>query len=230
MVKISVILVDSKFSGNVGAVARVMKNFGCNSLILVSPSCKIDVEAKNRAKHAQDILDSAIVLNSFEELRNMFDTLIGTTGIIGSDYNVLRSPVLLNDLKEKILGYDGSLGLVFGREDDGLYQSELSICDFSLHIPSSPVYPVLNLSHAVAVTLYEIFSVERGINLLEEHKALSFEEKNVLLREVDRIIDKTFFCTEDERENQRSIWKKFVGKAMLTKREGFALIGFLKKL
>ena len=54
---ISIILVEPKIQGNIGAIARVMKNFGYTKLILVNPKCKIGKEARNRAKNAQEILD-----------------------------------------------------------------------------------------------------------------------------------------------------------------------------
>lgn len=230
MNNISIILVEPAISGNVGAIARSMANFGFENLILINSKCEIGEEARNRAKHAQKVLDNINHYDSFENLFEEFDTVIGTTGIIGTDYNITRSPVLPKELSEKLNEYNGRIALVFGRESDGLYNEELKKCDFSIHIPTNKEYSVLNLSHAVTIVLYELFSNKKSEEIKEEHLALTNHEKKVLLDVVEQIIDETKFATEDERENQKIIWNKFIGKAMLTKREGFGLIGFLKKL
>ncbi|HEC87103.1 MAG TPA: RNA methyltransferase, partial [Thermoplasmatales archaeon] len=68
MTEYCVVLVEPKYSGNIGAVARCMKNFDVSSLYLINP-CKIDDEARARAMHAQEILDNAKIFDTFEEAR-----------------------------------------------------------------------------------------------------------------------------------------------------------------
>ena len=65
---IQIALVEPKTSGNVGAIARVMKNFGYSKLILVNPSCSIDQECKNRAKHAQDVLNKVKIVKDISSI------------------------------------------------------------------------------------------------------------------------------------------------------------------
>jgi len=65
MVSYSVIVVEPKTGGNIGAIARSMANFGLKELILVNPK-ELGDEAYTRAMHAQDILDNAVIVENFE--------------------------------------------------------------------------------------------------------------------------------------------------------------------
>ena len=96
---ISVVLIEPENQGNIGAVARAMKNFGFSDLILINPKCRIGKEAKNRAKHSQEILNKIKIKNK-DYLKN-FDYLIGTTARLGTDYNIPRSPLYPDELQKK---------------------------------------------------------------------------------------------------------------------------------
>lgn len=217
-----IILIEPQTPGNIGAIARSMKNFGFKQLVLVNP-CKITQDARNRAKHAQEILDNAIIIDSFNELK--YDMLIGTTAITGKDYNIIRSPMLPEELELE----EGKIGLVFGREDTGLRNEELSKLDFAVRIPTSDEYPTLNLSHAATILMYEFTKKELGKDIRDKHKLASHKEKEVLMNIIEESISNTSFRAEHEADTQRKVWKKLVGKGMLTKREIYALIGFMKK-
>lgn len=228
MNKISVVLVETANSGNLGAVARVMANFGLSELVLVKPKCSIDEEARKRAKHAQGVLKGIKVVNDFNVLKKKFDLIIGTTGKIGTDYNVVRSPVLSYELAEFISGKKGKIALVFGSEEKGLSNEHLSLCDFVVHIPSSKKYSVLNISHSVGIILYEL---SKSINdVRSNHVLASFKEKEVILELLDEIIGGLKFRAPSEKVTQKKVWRRIVGKSMITKRESFALIGLLKKI
>ncbi|MFW5852562.1 MAG: RNA methyltransferase, partial [Nanoarchaeota archaeon] len=143
---IDIVLVEPEIAGNIGAVARVMKNFGFNSLVLVNPKCDPkSSEAVCRAKNAQDVLENLRTVGSIDELS--YNHKIGTTGKLGSDYNISRSPTTPSEFAEDIPS--GKTGIFFGRESHGLTNEEIVMMDFLLTIPSNPEYPILNLSHAV---------------------------------------------------------------------------------
>jgi tRNA/rRNA methyltransferase len=217
-----IILIEPQISGNIGAIARSMKNFGFENLILINP-CKIDQEARNRAKHAQEILDNATVLNSFDELD--YDLLVGTSAITGKDYNLARSPIMPHELELP----KGKIGLVFGREDTGLRNEELLKLDFTVRIPTNPEYPTMNLSHASTILMYEFSKHRLGEDIRKKHLLAKSEEKKVLLSLIDDLISNTDFRSEHEALTQRKVWKKMIGKSMLTQREIYALLGFIKK-
>lgn len=225
------VLVGPNNSGNVGAVARVMANFGFSKLILVEPRCEIDEVARNRAKHAQSILNKSKVM-SFSEVLESHDVCVATTGIRCTDYNVVRSPIVLQDAVPKLLGLSksGSIALIFGREDAGLSNDELRLADFVVTIPSSDKYSILNLSQSVGIFLYALASSKFQPEIDKVHKLASKREKDELLDQINRIVEFTKFRTVDEKKTQLLVWKKIIGKANPTKREAYALIGFLKKI
>ncbi|RLF62628.1 MAG: RNA methyltransferase, partial [Thermoplasmata archaeon] len=152
-----VVLVEPKYSGNVGAVARVMMNFDFSNLYLVNP-CELDKDCFSRAMHASSIIENAKIFDSFEKAIKDLDFLVATSSVAtDSEKKHLRKAILVEDFSKKILEVDGRIGLIFGREDFGLYNSEIEKCDLLVKIPTSEKYPSLNLSHAVCITLYNLY-------------------------------------------------------------------------
>jgi len=230
MAQLAVVLVGVEHPGNLGAVARAMKNFGVSRLLLVDPACSPhDPEAQNRAKWANDVL-AATSTGSWELLEE-FDLVVGTTGQLGNDYNLPRTPLTPRQLGERVAETmdEATIALVFGRESDGLTNEEMARCDFSVTIPTNPDYPTLNLSHAVAITLYELTNTNGGRAHQERFPLVKPAEKRQLQRLIDETLDSMHFQTPDKRETQRVLWHRLVGKSFLSQREAMALMGFLKR-
>lgn len=226
---ISVVLIEPETSGNIGAVARVMKNFDFTNLVLINPKCNhLDGEAIQRSKHAAEILEKATI-GDFSHL-DSYDYLIATTSKLGTDYNIPRSPLSPEQLAEKIKDKDTNIALVFGREGNGLYNEEIQKCDFTVSIPSSKEYPALNLSHSVGIMLYELHKALKMETITDHFIIASKKEKVQILKLLNQVLEKIEFSTEEKQETQKIVWKRIFGKAMLTKREAFAVMGFLKKL
>lgn len=233
---LSVILVETEHAQNLGAVCRVMANFGIKELILINPKCeKEDIEAIKRAKHsAATILKNAKV-SDFDVLKT-FDYLVGTTARTGTQFNIPRSPLtpeefaticvsnnLIKDQKVRV-------GLVFGREGHGLFTKELKICDYIATIPTHHGSGTMNLSHAVAIIAYEITKKLGTEGIEQKFQKATAMEKKVIMQLLEDVLAKKRFKSEGKRETQRVVWKRLLGKAVLTKREAYALIGFLRKI
>ena len=228
---INVILIEPEVEGNIGAVARVMVNFGFKNLVLINPKVDhLSLEATSRASHAKDILKKAKVKD--EKFLKCFDYLVATTAKIGSDYNIPRCPLSPEELAVKLSKLDKKtkVGIVFGRESRGLTNEEIKLCDFSVTIPSHKKYATLNLSHSVGIILYSLFLKSKTEKTGENIMPIALREKEQLLLILNKALDKMSFATKEKKETQRIVWKKMIGKAFLTKREAFALMGFLKKI
>ncbi len=225
---ISVILIEPENAGNTGAVARCMANFGIKSLVVINPKCDImSKEALDRAVHAKGVLKRATI-GDVDYLKK-FDYLIATTAKLGTDYNIPRSPLNPKQLAEKLNEISGSkIGLVIGRESSGLTNDEIRMCDFVCTIPASLKYATMNISHALAVILYEISAAKGRIG--EHIIPAGKKEKDAFFKELFGLLDKMGFSTEEKRETQKIVWKKLIGKSFLTKRELFALFGFVRKI
>ena len=152
-----VVLVEPQNDGNIGAVARSMKNFGLKELFLVRP-CIVGEEATKRAMHGIDVLKNAkTVLTEGEALRGM-SFVAATSGVdTSNEKNFSRISMSPREFADKIKRSRTRIALLFGREDFGLDKKLLKKCDFLITIPANPSYTILNISHAAAIVFYELF-------------------------------------------------------------------------
>ncbi|WP_245747989.1 RNA methyltransferase [Methanolobus profundi] len=220
-----VVLVEPLYQGNVGSVTRAMKNFGFSDLILVNP-CKLEGEARAMSSHARDLLESARKVSSLEEAIEDCSIVIGTTGIAGSRFDLhLRVPGYTpGEMKDRLSGIDGKVAVLFGREDNGFTKEELKKCDMIMTIPTSDVYPVMNLSHAVAVVLYEFSSIVSGDTPLADpfDIRLLYDHLSELLDDID--------YPEHKKEKTDLMLRRIFGRACLMPREVQTLRGILRKV
>ncbi len=142
---------------NLGFILRLTRNFEVDEVILVQPKAELDHEETQRfAAHGWEWRDRVKVLDSLDEALRGYEVSICTSAKVGQRSDVLRHPIMPWEIRERV-GTPSSLALVFGRESTGLTREEIAKCDLLLHIPGSPEYPVLNLSHAAAIVLYEVW-------------------------------------------------------------------------
>ena len=219
-----VILVNPKYSGNVGAIARCMKNFEVRELRIVGDKSILDKEAYIRAVHAKDILDRALFYNSLEEAIEDIDLVVGTSGVVSGDRNLKRVPITPRELAEKHLDLRGNMGLVFGREDDGLTNRELDLCDIFLSIPTSPEYPVMNLSHAVAVVLYELYLSKLEKPFPVKMREASKLEKDILIKLFEEFVDANKNIPEYRKELCKIVFRRIVSRAFISGKEANTLM------
>jgi len=221
---IRVVLVNPRIEGNVGAIARSMANFGFRDLWLVNP-CQISEEAYKRAKHASWILEEAKRVTTLDEALEGISLVVGTSGIVSyGERHFLRIPLTPRDLASKIRNFEGSVALLFGREDLGLSQEELMRCDLLVHIPASRDYPVLNLSHAVAIVLYELYQSGTEYRGPTPASEVEREKLNEFFMELLKAID----YPEFRRERTGIMFRRLMGRAVPTKWEFYTIMGVLK--
>jgi len=157
MKNVSIVLVGIRNSGNIGSAARAMKNMGVCNLILVNPVPYDNPEVYNLAWGAEEIVRNARVCRTLNEALRDFGLVVGTTRRKGR----YRRPVL--KLREAVprmavATAGNKVAILFGREDKGLSNEELDLCQMAVSIPTSPSgAPSLNVSQAVMVVCYELF-------------------------------------------------------------------------
>ncbi len=106
---------------------------------------------------------------------------------------------------------------------------ELIKCDFVVTIATSVKYRALNISHAAAILFYELSKKSRMKKISGNFSPATTKEKDVIMKILDEIMLRMTFHFDSQRITQKKIWRRFIGKAMLSRREAFAVIGFLKK-
>ncbi|MDT8357456.1 MAG: RNA methyltransferase [Methanomicrobiaceae archaeon] len=223
MPEIAIVLVEPLYEGNIGFVARVMKNFGFSRLVLVDPP-HIGDEAIARAAHAQEILASAEMW-SLEEVIEQSNLLIATTGEVSKSIcTSMRMPYFTPaEIREKIQNYSGRIAVLFGRENWGLSNEEIRKCDLVCTIPTSAEYPIANISHAVAIVCYELAHLPRGTYPLANRQELDsfYSHLDTFL---DRIEHPDF-----KRDNTLVMLRRIFSRAGLTPREVSTLHGLLRR-
>jgi TrmH family RNA methyltransferase len=179
-----VVLVNPETSGNVGAVARAMLNFGFAELRIISESgYEFDDEAMIRAKHAQSVLRGANVYPTWKSCMEDVSLVVGSSGKRELGLKIaFRHFVLPEELSVRLHEIEGRVALVFGREGVGLLTEELQQCDILVTIPTWEGYPILNLSHSVSVLLYEMHK-----NLIETE--LGEQDGLPMTTHPDRLLD-----------------------------------------
>ncbi len=226
--KIYSVFVEPKTPGNIGFLARTMKNFGFKKLVLINP-CEFDNSTYYQASHARDVVQDAKIYDSITKFieDNEITTIVGTSGTAGGSYNVPRIPITPDELG-KTLHVDGNIAILFGREGDGLSNEELELCDILVTIPTDDEYPIMNISHAAAIVLYEIHKNQKDYPV-ENLEIASFEDKKIITKLCNEIISKLDY-PEHKRKNVEIITKRIIGRAFIAGRESKMLRGTLKRV
>jgi TrmH family RNA methyltransferase len=219
------ILVEPEIEGNLGFLARTMANFSIDELILVDPDFQIGKEARNRAMHAQDILDNVKIYDTFDAALTEVDTAVGTTGI-DSSRNALRNSITPEQMATRRAEVEGDVGIVLGRESKGLSNDELERCDLVVTIPTSEDYPVMNITHAAAVVFYELFKHTEA----EEKERLSGRDQKETLENIFKAMMNRLHYSEDYRERTQTCLENLIGRSFLYEQEANTLIGFFKQV
>jgi len=229
--ELSVVLVKPLYEGNVGSAARVMKNFGVRDLVLIKP-CKLEKEASDMAVHAKEILKRAKKYSSFEAAIRGFDLVVGTTAeSTDKDDYFTRIAISPEELRKKLEKVNGKMALVFGPEDSGLPNEELERCDMVVTIPTSKNYRSMNLSHAVAIILYELTKATSYKRQATSPRLSGKKEKDLIVENFRAIVN---FIKYPKPKERRKIFNvmltRIMGRAQVTGREANTLIGVLKKI
>ena len=152
---IRVVLVNTSHTGNIGSAARAMKTMGLSDLYLVDPVSPPDSHSSALAAGATDILGNLKIVTSLQEAIEGCGLVVGTS----ARSRTLPWPMLEpRSCGKKLVeeGHNYPVALVFGRENNGLSNEELQLCNFHVGIPANPEYSSLNLAAAVQTLCYEI--------------------------------------------------------------------------
>jgi TrmH family RNA methyltransferase len=228
----AVAVVDAQSPGNVGTIARAMKNFGFEDLLLIDPpTLDPDGEAYGFAGHArEDVLPNADEI-SFDSLVENYHT-IGCTAVTNEDdHSHMRFPYSTPaELADRLPTVESPTALVFGRERVGLTNAELAQIDEICSIPANADYPVLNLGQAATITLYELRSLT-----LDETQLPDLERVRAPEPTVDRLYDQWAALLEEinrpeeKRDKTMRMLRRVFGRADLTEREANTLLGLLRR-
>lgn len=154
--KLRFILVEPAVPENVGAAARAVKTMGHSELVLVNPQCQLDGKALWVAHASEEIILNSKRFATLAEALEGSDFSVATTA---KDRKVKCDPVSSRELAGFLLSRrcaTDTVSIVFGREESGLTNEEVGLCDISTQVPMKQLYPSLNLAQAVMIYAYEL--------------------------------------------------------------------------
>jgi len=229
-----IVLVRPHYAGNLGATARVMRNFGLTDLVLVDPVCSAnDLEARRMATHGLSVLDVArVVPNLGEALADCVFTLATSAksdgvvreGVSGTPEE--KFPQLLDATSS------GPVAIVFGPEPHGLTTAEVSRCHGLVHIPVDPAFPALNLAQAVAICCYELHCVAatRSLRSGTRSEVATHVEQERAYEHLREALTAIGFLFGTRADSLMHAVRQLIGRAIPTPQEVKILHGLARQL
>ncbi len=226
MIKVRVILMEPHISGNIGFIARCMKNFDLDDLYLVNPKTLIDNAAYTHAMHADNILKKLKIVETLTEATKGCDFTVGTTAIVANEYNLDRLSLYPDEFVKKAKEIEGKIGLIFGRESSGLRLDELNKLDLVINIPTSENYKPLNISHAAAIVFYELYNLDKSKDIRVADK----KEKLILFDYMRKIIDNLKYFKDYRRDKAYKVFKNIINRSFISAVEAYKLAGVFRTI
>jgi tRNA/rRNA methyltransferase len=225
-VNIRVVLVGVEGSVNLGFIARTCVNFGVKELYLVNPKADLE-EARRFAAKADYMIDNAVIVDSLEEALKDVDLSVATTAKGVGRGDVLRQSISIGDFTAITRRIRGRLAVIFGRESTGLTREELKHADLLVTIPASQEYPVLNLSQAVAIVLWELWKARRTkvVNVPLRAGRDKINEVITLIKQVSETI-----MSKDRAERTVEIWRKIIWRALPSEYEARIIEYWIRRI
>lgn len=230
MDNISIVLVEPQSSGNIGSVARAMENTGFSNLILINPVDYKNNEAFSFACNACGTLLQAKVADNVKEAIKDSGLVVGTTRRKGRG----RYPVLtIGEAVPNILtaAKKNKVSILFGREDKGLRNEEIKLCDLLVEIPTHKKYPSLNLSHAVLLVCHELFKAETPS--IPSVKLVPWEDMEEMYVHLENTLKKLGYGEKGGRHLLKAImrsFKRLFGRTGLMQKEVNMLRGICTQI
>jgi|TARA_B100001029_G_scaffold66144_1_gene53680 tRNA (cytidine32/uridine32-2'-O)-methyltransferase len=203
---IKIVLVGTTHPGNIGAAARAIKTMGLRHLDLVCPKEFPSEQAIYRSKAAKDILENARIYQSLLESVKDCEMVIGTSARNRKvPWPVLDPKNASKEINSNVRN-NSKVAIVFGREDRGLTNEELGLCNLHVHIPTNEDYTSLNLAQAVQIMTYEVRMSFIGEDNLESDQEwdvdiATSDQTERLIEHMDELMqDVEFYDIENPRK------------------------------
>ena len=237
MQNLTVILVRTKFSENIGSTARVCANFGCPNLRLVQPlDFSLPRAAVLATPKGKKILENIQIFSSLSEALVDLTGAFATTARIGGFRKGLLLPDQAGAQIAELLFQAAPVGLVFGSEDKGLTNEEIQICGQIITIPTTSEAWSLNLSHAVNILLYECFKQKRaytktGDFFAKTPKLATVQEMELLFAHLkDALLKLDFLHADNNPDYFMMPVKRFFNRVKLRKHEYNLFMGICRQI
>lgn len=230
--KLTIVLVEPQGALNIGSVCRAMLNFGFTNLRLVNPQVDhLSHEARMMAVKAASVLENAQVFTSLEEALSDCVLSFGTTRRFGRYREDLLHPEQAAKQLAPVV-FNDAVALVFGREDHGLFTSELDLCQHFITIPTNENLPSMNLAQAVSLCVYEVSKViKQPADISSDNKKYSSSEniESMFQHMRKSLVDIGYLDKQNPDHILRS-FRRILGRAGLNDRDVRILRGLFNQI
>jgi tRNA/rRNA methyltransferase len=228
-----VILVETQLADNIGAVARAMANFGLSELRLVKPKQGWPHErAVVMAAGADRVLDAAKVYDTVEAAIGDLNYVFATTARAHDQAKpVVSADGAATTAREKIAAGE-RVGLMFGRERNGLENHEVGLADSIITLPVNPAFASLNLGQAVVIVAYEWFkhatSGALPFGMPQRSEAAPRQQLLAFFQNLEHELEKVeFFRPPDKRDTMQINLRNIFSRMQLTQQDIHTLHGVI---
>ncbi|QJW96974.1 RNA methyltransferase [Frigoriglobus tundricola] len=234
-----IVLVRPHYAGNLGATARVMRNFGLSDLVLVAPYASTsDLDARRMATHGLSVLDAARVV---PDLGDALADCVYTFATSAQTAGVVRGGTI-GTAAEKMpelfaAAGTGPVALVFGPEPHGLSNEEVGRCHGLVHVPVDPVFGSLNLAQAVAICCYELRKAwsksandARGKPEIPVRAVAAFADQERMFEHLRAALTAVGFLFGEKGDSLMHGLRHLIGRAQPTHQEVKILHGLARQL
>ena len=229
---ISIVLYKPKYAGNIGSVARAAKNMGISNVIVVGTDGFDREEMQQLSTHlASDVLDQIQYFISIEEALASFNYIVGTTARLGKARGPFIAPrAAARDVAD--ISQKNNVALLFGPEDTGLANEELRLCHAVVTIPTSREFTSLNLSHAVMILCYEIFTASSAAATIATAtpKLAQSKELEGMYGQIETLLAEIEFINPENPDYWMMHLRRFFSRSGLLSREAGLIRGICRKL
>ena len=220
------VLVEPREAGNVGAAARVMKNFGFEELWIAGEHPPLQPLAGWWASGADDVVERArFAPTLFDAIRDAHVT-VATTSLRGRSTPASLGPSDVARLHASLRD-DQILALVFGREDSGLTGDEVALCQHTAAIPTNPSFPTMNLAQAVGVFCFALSSIAPRPR---DRKLPTAELQERMFERIQAILVEAGFLHENNPDRIYDELRAIIARADLDEREVTIALGIVRQL
>jgi tRNA/rRNA methyltransferase len=208
-----------------------MKNMGLRDLVVVAPNAALDfAEAHTRAVHAADVLENRRQFDTLAEAIGDCAIAAATTARPGLYRKHAKSPREWAPRLLESAAAGNKVALVFGTEDDGLSNDEMSLCTQLIRIPSTHTYASLNLAHAVMICCYELYVASGEFKAPQEgHPEAGIVLRERMLEMWREMLRDTGFFDQGKEEHMMMAFRRIFARSPLTEADINILMGVARQ-
>ena len=225
---VRLVLSRTMYAGNLGSVARLVSNFEISDFVLAAPEAQIN--SPEALLYARE--KSYLHLQNARITNNLSEALMGCQIVIGlsrrDDGACAKSTISVSKISELLK--KNKVAIVFGREDSGLCDKELNLCHFVCGLEASPSNPSLNLSHAVAVVLAQLYDRAVESEFIGDQNVAPWQEFDNLMRQWSHSMVEAELTQNGNPERMLQIMRQVFNRALLTQQEIQVFHGYISAL